>query len=79
MVLVEVSFLAFGVVDTKLPVAQEVTKIAQAIKNITLFIAFFIVCEILKQEVVIVFQVFGHLQLTLLLVIIRLMIPDKTN
>ena len=79
MVFVEVSFLAFGVVDTKLPVAQEVTKIAQAIKNITLFIAFFIVCEILKQEVVIVFQVFGHLQLTLLLVIIRLMIPDKTN
>ena len=43
MVFVEVSFLAFGVVDTKLPVAQEVTKIAQAIKNITLFIAFFIV------------------------------------
>ena len=79
MVFVEVSFLAFGVVDTKLPVAQEETNIAQAIKNITLFIAFFIVCEILKQEVVIVFQVFGHLQLTLLLVIIRLMIPDKTN
>ena len=79
MVFVEVSFLAFGAVDTKLPVAQEEINIAQAIKNITLFIAFFIVCEILKQEVVIVFQVFGHLQLTLLLVIIRLMIPDKTN
>jgi hypothetical protein len=43
MVFVEVSFLAFGVVDTKLPVAQEETNIAHAIKNIALFVAFFIV------------------------------------